>query len=184
MKGLLHSKTFKKNLRKWLFMYVGALCILTSVITYSKYMSSFSGNTEAKVAKFNIKVEHVDQCASIQESVCLTGENTRPLEQYEFYFKVDTTELEVKSHVVITTRINESYQDDEVFKINKIVEVTKDLKDIPNSKPAQMEFDVSPEDTGIKYYKVTVDHKITDYDMGGNISPKVLSVGYSAIQID
>lgn len=184
MKGLLHSKKFKTNLRKWLFMYVGTLCILTSVITYSKYMSKFNGESEARTAKFNIKVEHVDKCSSLEDLVCLTGENTRPLENYDFYFKVDTTELEVKTRVVITVKVNEPYATNGSFRINNIVEVTEELKDIPNSIPAVMHFDVSPNDTGVKYYKVSVDHLITDYDINGNASPKVLSIGYSATQID
>lgn len=182
MKGLLHSKTFKKNLRKWLFMYVGTLCILTSVITYSKYMSSFSGNTEAKVAKFNIEVEKLYKCDNkLTETSCQT-EATRPLENYDFYFKVDTTELEVKSHVVITVKVNEAYTTNGTFKINNIYEVVDNLTD--TSKPANMEFDISPEETGVKYYRVNVSHKISESDQNGNISNSVLSVGYSAIQLD
>ena len=39
MKGLLHSKRFKENLYRWLFMYVGVIALLTTVITYSKYVT-------------------------------------------------------------------------------------------------------------------------------------------------
>ena len=37
---LLHSKLFRQNLFKWIFMYIAALGLLTSVITYSKYITA------------------------------------------------------------------------------------------------------------------------------------------------
>lgn len=59
MKGLLHSKRFKKNLKKWLFMYVCALLMLTTVITYSKYISQYGMNDVARITKFNVEIENV-----------------------------------------------------------------------------------------------------------------------------
>ena len=40
MKGLLHSKLFRKNLFTWLFMYIIVIGLFTTVVTYSKYISS------------------------------------------------------------------------------------------------------------------------------------------------
>lgn len=192
MKGLLHSKTFKKNLRKWLFMYVGTLCILTSVITYSKYMSSFSGNTEARTAKFNIKVEKLYKCDNkLTETSCQT-EATRPLEKYDFYFKVDTTELEVSSLVVITTKANENLYGD-AFKINKIEEVDKNGESNANkagesitiNDEGKINYTINPNDAKqIRYYKVEVNHTIQDSDSNGTSNDNALLVGYSAKQID
>lgn len=182
MKGLLHSKTFKKNLRKWLFMYVGALCILTSVITYSKYMSSFSGNTEAKVAKFNIKVDYLDKCSNQSSDLACSTDITRPLETYDFYFKVDTTELDVSSFVVITPRIDPTYTDS--FKIKDIIEVKENLTTKISSLD-KIEYTINPSDSKqVRYYKVTLDHTIKDNDSAGNVNDHTLIVGYSAKQID
>lgn len=54
MKGLLHRKRFKKNLIKWLCMYVGAILLFTNVVTYSKYMSRQVMKDSSRVARFNI----------------------------------------------------------------------------------------------------------------------------------
>jgi len=59
MKGLLHSKRFKKNLKKWLFMYMCALLMFTTVITYSKYISQYGMGDVARITKFNVEIENV-----------------------------------------------------------------------------------------------------------------------------
>ncbi len=59
MKGLLHSKRFKRNLRKWICMYVGVLLLFTSVVTYSRYVSSLTVNEKARVTKFNVKINEI-----------------------------------------------------------------------------------------------------------------------------
>ena len=182
MKGLLRSKTFKKNLKKWLFMYVGTLCILTSVITYSKYMSSFSSHTEAKVAKFNIIVEYLDKCLNQSTDLACSTDITRPLETYDFYFKVDTSELEVSSFVVITPRIDLAYTDS--FSIKSIKEVNEDLTTEIDSLD-RIEYTINPNDSKqIRYYKVTLKHTIQANDSAGNVNDHTLIVGYSAKQID
>lgn len=182
MKGLLHSKTFKANLRKWLFMYVGTLCILSSVITYSKYMSSCNSSNEARPAKFNIKINYVDTCENNDDGEsCSTDENIRPLENYEFYFKVDTTEVEVASNIAILAEINTTYK--ETFSKVKIVEVDETLKNVINEEP-DMSYTLLPQDTGVRYYKVIVKHKITQQNSIGNSNNNsVLTVGYSVEQI-
>lgn len=108
MKGLLHSKRFKANLRKWLFMYVGVMGLLTTVITYSKYISSLGGTDDARATKFEIKVTP-EGCIS---DVCLLG-NYRPMNEIEYEFDVDE-EFEVNTYVIL------SFLPQDKFKIKSI----------------------------------------------------------------
>ena len=56
MSKLLHSKTFRKNLFKWIFMYICALLVIFTVVTYSRYITKSSLGDEAKAAKFNLEI--------------------------------------------------------------------------------------------------------------------------------
>ncbi len=108
MKGLLHSKKFRANLYKWLFMYVGVMGLLTTVITYSKYISSLGGNDETRGTKFEMKLTP-EGCVS---EVCLLG-NYRPMNEIEYDFDVDE-EFEVKTYVIL------SFLPKDKFKIKSI----------------------------------------------------------------
>lgn len=99
MKGLLHSKKFKDNLKKWLCMYVGVILLLTTVITYSKYISSFQGNDKVETAKFNLKLEEI----SVDNSTHLV---TDP---YIYKFLVDVSEIDVKSTLKLLTFVDKSF---------------------------------------------------------------------------
>lgn len=106
MKGLLHSKRFKTNLRKWLFMYVGVMVLLTSVITYSKYITSLQYDDKARTSKFAFEITPT-ACPTIEESICnATAENSntvcRPTQVIASCFTVDTTGLEVDSDFYLT----------------------------------------------------------------------------------
>ena len=107
MKELLHSKLFRRNLYKWLFMYVGVMCLLTSVITYSKYITSMQNDDTARVAKFNVKITNNDVCDELEDK-CHYG-TLRPTEDYEYYFTVDTTELEVKTLLVTIVSVHDDF---------------------------------------------------------------------------
>ena len=84
MKELLQNKVFKKNLKKWLVMYIGVIALFTTIITYSKYMTTMMGSSEAKVAAFDININYLDnQC--ISSNNCNTG-YYRPTSYIEYYF--------------------------------------------------------------------------------------------------
>ena len=102
MKGLLHSKKFRTNLYKWLFMYVGVMLLFTTVITYSKYISSMDGNDEARPAKFIIKVEPLE-CANCN----LTA--YRPTSKIEQDFQINLEELEVTTDLELTITVDKDY---------------------------------------------------------------------------
>lgn len=106
MQWLIHSKLFKENLKKWLFMYVAVMGLLTSVITYSKYISNFQGSGDAvHPAKFNVKINSLnDGCTMNGEIVaCDLGER-RPTQYINFLIELDVSELEVTTELL--TRIN------------------------------------------------------------------------------
>lgn len=122
MKGLLHSKRFKKNLAKWLFMYVGVMLILTSVITYSRYISSWLQADEARITKFNVKIDKLICTDYEDEERC---SKNRPTASIPYYVKLDTKELETNALLVLTFDV------DSRFEIIKIDEVEKNGEAVP-----------------------------------------------------
>ena len=101
MKGLLQSKIFRKNLKKWLCMYVGALLLLTTVVTYSKYISKYNVDDDARITKFDVTVKNIENenltcTGEIDKLDCTTKDNYRPttIIPYEFIvspnFEVNT----------------------------------------------------------------------------------------------
>lgn len=114
MKGLLHSKRFKKNLRKWLFMYICALLVFTTVITYSKYISQYGVEDAARITKFDIEIENIaiegdgytcNVADNEQKTItCTASEETkyRPTKNLDYTFKL-IPDFEVKT--LLTTSI-------------------------------------------------------------------------------
>lgn len=99
MKGLLHSKKFRSNLYKWLFMYVGVMGLLTTVVTYSRYISNFDIGDEARATKFNVDIKQEGE---------YVGENIptyRPTSKIPYYFIVNT-DVEVNTYLVLSFIIN------------------------------------------------------------------------------
>lgn len=115
MNGLLKSKVFKKNLRKWLTMYIGILGLFATVVTYSKYISRFDGNRQAKAAKFAVDIKFDnEECTGNDCSIRDLGE-LRPTSDYEFSFVVDTSQLEVTTILATTITVNENLTDVKIF---------------------------------------------------------------------
>lgn len=181
MKELLHSKLFRRNLYKWLFMYVGVMCLLTSVITYSKYITSMQGNDSARVAKFNVAITYDNKCVN-SEVACDYG-SLRPTENIEYYFTVDTTELEVKTLLITNINVHEDFTNIRLYNLTDNKEVTD--YEINNNKITITETIKPNENNYVRKYKVTcnfnsaVDSK---YQATHNYSD-ALVVGYSATQI-
>lgn len=100
MKGLLHSRRFKRNLRKWLFMYVVAMLLITTVATYSKYVSTLSVNDQARVTRFHLIINDIKNVNSKYSQVSIIP--------YEF--EVDTGELEVNTLLILSIRVNDDFK--------------------------------------------------------------------------
>lgn len=114
MKGLLHSKRFKNNLKKWLFMYICALLVFTTVITYSKYISQYGVEDAARITKFDVEIENIaiegdgytcNVADNEQKTItCTASEETkyRPTKDLDYTFKL-IPDFEVKT--LLTTSI-------------------------------------------------------------------------------
>lgn len=108
MKGLLHSKRFRTNLYKWLFMYTGVMLLFTTVITYSKYMTRMYSNGEAVPAKFNVNIHCTE---GIANNACGTTETKfRRTSKIEYSFTVDTRELEVEASFFMTITVDPRFK--------------------------------------------------------------------------
>lgn len=169
MKGLLQSKRFRKNLGKWVFMYILCMGLFTTVVTYSKYISNMlSTDDEARVSKFNIKLRYCEneKC----ENGGLENYKTkkyRPSNEMDYYFAVDASNLEVNVDLYLTARIMDNH-----FKIKEIKEITdgndKQTGNISkNSNDGEtVSIKVSSIDRKLLKYKVTVvyNENVVDYN--------------------
>lgn len=133
MIGLLHSETFRKNLSKWIFMYIAVLCLLTSVITYSKFITSLGNEDEARTTMFNVKIEPLETATRCQDanqsdegnpsSTAILCTTSRPTSLLEYYFKANVEEIEVKSEVYLRARAgDENYKTSTKQDSNLIIE--------------------------------------------------------------
>lgn len=191
MKGLLHSKRFRKNLYKWLFMYAGVMLLLTTVVTYSKYMTSQTMGDSARVTKFNVKINFNEESGCINdnyENTCET-KNYRPTEEIVYNFTVDTSELEVTTDLAVTVKVKDDFDFISLKDENGQVGYTN------TNNNGTMTFwldkvEVS-DTTRTKNYQVIVklkDEKINEYINNKTVNNEdtmytnVIYIGYSAVQ--
>lgn len=183
MKGLLHSKLFRKNLFTWLFMYITVIGLFTSVVTYSKYISSMQKSDGARVAKFDAAITYDGICAGINENeICDIG-SYRPTSELSYYFTVDNRDLEVST--IFITRISVL----EYFKNIKIYDITDTetemTKFIQNGNTFTLTEDLHVSKTYVRKYKVTMNYDYDNYDSDHSELKSynsALTVGYSATQ--
>lgn len=171
MKGLLQSKKFKKNLSKWLIMYLLCMGLFTTMVTYSKYLSKMlNSEDEARVSKFNINLMY---CA---DEKCDNSEmNSYPLKKYRpsgeiyYYFAVDTSKLEVNAELYLTTRVLDNH-----FKLKEVSEITdQGITKVSDNNglvdTTSITTNVTIGDTKLRKYRVTVvyNESIVDYNREG-----------------
>lgn len=183
MKGLLRSQKFRSKLYKWLFMYVGVMALFATVITYSKYISSFDGNDEARTAKFYAQIDYLG-CQSKNESngSCDAG-TFRKTSPIEYRFAVNTTNFEVTTDFALTFIVDSTN-----FKITKLLDESNNKElDISNVIDGK----ISVPDTIKDGVSQNTKKKISNYTLtveyiGNNSLTKeykdIVKVGYSAEQ--
>lgn len=183
MNMLLHSKTFRKNLFKWSIIYFAVIALFTSVVTYSKYISDKSSLATARIAKFKVDIIKTKICSSLDTNRCnyydvdgnLASEEYKfkPYDTLNFYFDVDTTELEVSTSLVLTIHVDSS-------KI-KVVSINGEEQEEDRSLITV----VDPKmDIGtVTEYVISVEPKGTLYESEVNM-PDAIKIDYSAVQID
>lgn len=212
MNRLLHSKTFRKNVSKWVFMYIAVMCLFTSVITYSKYITELGMKDEARASMFNVSIEPL----SIENSDCTSSGETsgsivmscglkRPTSTFNYYFKV-VSEVEVPTEIVVRVSggDNNNYRKDDANLSSMIINSIslcddnaclsqKDTKEINKvSGIYNIKYDLSTKVEKQEYYfKVEAQFDPTKFtkDEYGNIIYNLLhgedqiNIGYSATQV-
>lgn len=124
MKGLLHSKRFKEKLYRWLFMYVGVLGLLTTVITYSKYITKLTPKEDsARSAVFKADIVYVaDESGTPCPAAGCPNNMYRPTSEIKYYFKLNT-DFEVLTDLFLTLRIAQidgNYNNYEIVSIRNV----------------------------------------------------------------
>ena len=184
MKGLLHSKRFKQNLAKWLFMYVGVMLLLTTVVTYSRYISSMHTKEDARPAQFDVAIEY-DKNNLVCEDLtnCFSG-TFRPTSKLEYTFTVDTTKIEVNTDFVLTVTLHEDFKIESLKNITNNTDIALTDAEKNNLKPTSISSKIYAPSGKTETYKIVVYYgkpinKDTDFT---NIH-EIVKVGYSAKQI-
>lgn len=199
MTWLLHSKLFKENLKKWLFMYIAVMCLLTSVITYSKYISNFQGTQDSvRSAKFNVEISSSNEgCSTQNDKIVCNIESKRPTQKIEFMVDLDASDLEVAAEVL--TRLNLLASSYEIIELVEYKDASS--KTLYSSESNILDSNVQKTDNGslivTNKFDLTstknITYKITAIYISSNANPDiyeevaeapVLQVGYTAEQIN
>lgn len=194
MKGLLQSKKFRKNLGKWLCMYAGVMLLLTTVVTYSRYMTNLQGSGKASTAKFQLKIN----CTSSNGKEC--GSDTEPYNVTDddfslaYTFTVDTKDVDVKSKLKLLTFVHNSFIIEDIstsfntnFKLCEDSETSKCPTKI-NSKLYYLD-EITLPDTDTDFtFTVTVKYNDAIKDLPNDKDKaksfdEVVAIGYSIEQI-
>lgn len=199
MKYLSHSKKFRKNLYRWLGMYIGVMLFFTSVITYSKYMIGFVEKENARVANFNIDI-HYDEdegCKPGALETCSIGKY-RPTSPISYYFTVDTKNIEVRTFFILTINVNSNF---EIIELASIENNTSNeyqpinLENIKKNNKINLENTILPAKGKNTKYKITVRYNgknilkdkngnpyYEDIDKSMENIEKIVTIDYSAEQ--
>ena len=212
MKGLLQSKIFRKNLKKWLCMYVGALLLLTTVVTYSKYISKYNVDDDARITKFDVTVKNIENenltcTGEIDKLDCTTKDTYRPTTKIPYEFVV-TPNFEVNTLLATTIYVPASFNIETLEEINGKVlyDEKENIKDssitiskIKNRNEKGEEVDTATiititkkidtddiiNSNTPKTYKITIKYNYDEetYLTADKENLSVIKIGYSATQI-
>lgn len=202
MKSLLQSKRFRKNLYRWLGMYIGVILLFASVITYSKYMIGFSGKDNARVAKFNIDVNYNETSGckpGTTETTCLVGKY-RPTSKIPYYFTVNTKKIEVRTLFALTINVDSNFEIIELAQLDIGKNETEfkpvDLTDKKEENKIILTNTTAPNSGSEIKYRITVRYKGANILIDSEGNPyyeyntdnietigKIVTVDYSAEQL-
>lgn len=177
MKGLLHSKRFRNNLKRWLLAYVGVLVLLTTVVTYSKYISSLNSKDLARPAKFQVSFENNTVCNQEKQEKCVT-KSYYPDSLVDYNFSIDMRGTEVKTIMIVTIYFQKEF-DMTTFKINNtpVTDYEIVLKD--NQKIIKLKDIVLPNNGTLNEYLLT----LQAHDQNSKILTHNIHVDYSIKQL-
>ena len=184
MKGLLHSKLFKKNLLRWLFMYVTVIGLFTTVVTYSKYISSMQNSDVARPAKFDASITYDGVCSGTAEDVRCNIGTFRPTSELVYYFTVDARNLEVTTLFVTRISIKNEFKNIVIYDITDGTKIPTSFENEGNVFTLTRTINV--DESYVRKYMVTMDY-IHRYGGADHLEvlgfEDVLTVGYSATQV-
>ena len=187
MKRLLYSKVFRKNLFNWLFMYIAVIGLFTSVVTYSKYISSLQSDADAKVAKFDASITYDEICSGIDENQICNNGSHRPTSDISFYFTVDTTNIEVSTIFVTRITVLEYFKNISVYDVTENSSGVKINEFNNTNNVLTLTETIHKDDTYVRKYKLTMNYDHENYDNDFSESHPLngaVVVGYSATQKD
>ena len=197
MNKLLHSKTLRNNLFKWILLYICALFVVTTVITYSRYISSAIGTDRARTAKFNVNLVQGNICSSLSGDCNLSS--YKPYDPIEYNFTVNTEEVEVSTDLVTTITVNEGFSllkitdgsNNEVDLENVDNHLTTTMDDVTlsyynNSNIITLASAVGPSETNVRNYKLTIKYTKTQdpFYIDSHAFADNVKLSYSAKQND
>lgn len=184
MKGLLHSKLFRKNLFKWIFMYVTVIGLFTSVVTYSKYISDMQSSDKAKVALFDASITYDGLCTGVNENETCDIGDFRPTSKISYYFTVDNRNLEVSTIFITRISVLDVFNNIKIYDVTDTeVEVTDFDKD---GNVFTLTENLKTNQTYVRKYKITMNFDYNSYDddySSDHSFNGAVTVGYSATQI-
>ena len=164
MSGLLHIKRFRQNMLKMFAIYLVVILSTTSVITYSRYITSMESTSYARPARFNIDITKGDICVADTTICKLSSELTKfkPYDQLDYYFSVDTSQLEVTTIMATTIDIDTHYNFVGIYEIEDEVETLIDINNNDDYSISGRRINISQEvEAGlgtVKTYKIRLSY--------------------------
>ncbi len=202
MSWLLHSKLFRKNLCKWVIMYVCVMCLVTTVITYSKYITQLQNDGDARQAVFKVDIakfvpENAEYHCDLEDLTKCEVQGYRPTKDIDFYFKVDYSMMEAAAEVFVNVILDQNLEIKKAYSVDVngeneySVNCSADNKESGSSTyKCLIKFDVVPTEdpdikkTQVKYYKIVASHKKNEdgiYNLDNE--EQNIYIGYSAYQV-
>ncbi len=190
------SKQLKKNLLKWIFMYVSVIALFTSVVTYSKYISSFKQEEQARAAKFIFKINPIaNSCSDNDEVTSLCTVSQKRPTSLNYSFEIDTSLMEVNATYHFSLYINNAFapfsndfltdEGKNVIETNKGSSNVKIGSSIYTIYTLQEQIEANLNSQNKKTYNVHLKYNggINGYKaLSENQTYQVLVVGYSVVQ--
>lgn len=207
MKGLLQSKKFRKNLKKWLCMYVGALLLLTTVVTYSKYISKYNLDDEARITKFDVTINNIENddltcTGEVDKLECKTTNKYRPTTKIPYEFIV-TPNFEVNTLLATTIYVPIDFNIEKLEEVNgevlydpknnielvkpeKLQETNADGEKVDVATIITIKRNINVAENNAnepKTYKITTKYNYDEEKYKSEDNMLVIKVGYSATQV-
>lgn len=188
MSGLLHIKRFRQNMFKLFVIYIVVMLSTTSVITYSRYITSMESTAYARPARFDIEIDQGDVCVA-NTNICKEGSGVskfKPYDQLDYYFTVDTSQLEVTTDMDTTITIDSHFNFVSIYEKNsddeEYSELTINEDYTVSSRAVYVYQKVIAGEGSVKSYKIRISYRENSTN-NPNFDEAVL-VNFVAKQVD